>query len=252
MTLLATRLAELFLLPPLAPLLLVAIGLLVLRRHPRSGRLLAWAGVAALYALATPFVGRSLLHALESATPALASPPPPAGAIVVLGAGVVPGAPGRGGDTLGRAALERTRYAARVQRATGKPILASGGSPFGNTAPEAALMRMALTEEFHVPVRWSEESSTTTLENAANSRAVLERAGIGTVYLVTHAWHMPRARYAFEQAGLAVVPVPVGYAAPPVAGPLEFVASAGGLQESSIALREYIGLGWYRLKSALF
>jgi uncharacterized SAM-binding protein YcdF (DUF218 family) len=247
----ATRLAELFLLPPLAPLLLVAIGLLALRWHPRAGRLLAWIGVLSLYALATPYVGRTLISSLESTYPPLAAPPPPAGAIVVLGAGVVPLTPGHGGDALSRAALERARHAARLHRATGKPILAAGGSPLGNTAPEAALMRAALVDEFRVAVRWSEESSRNTLENAANSRIALERAGIGTVYLVTHAWHMPRAVYAFEHAGIAVVPVPVGYSAAPVAGPLEFIASASGLQESSIALREMIGLAWYRLKSAL-
>jgi len=72
----ATRLAELFLLPPLAPLLLVAIGLLALRRHPRAGRLLAWIGVLSLYALATPYVGRTLISTLESAYPPLTAPPP--------------------------------------------------------------------------------------------------------------------------------------------------------------------------------
>jgi len=41
---------------------------------------------------------------------------------------------------------------------------------------------------------------------------------------------MPRAVYAFEHAGIAVVPVPIGYSAAPVAGPLEFIASASGLQ----------------------
>ena len=31
------------------------------------------------------------------------------------------------------------------------------------------------------------------------------------IYLVTHAWHMPRAQLAFEHAGFSVIPAPTGY-----------------------------------------
>ncbi len=43
-------------LPPAGPLLIALAGLLLLRRAPRVGRLLAWAGVATLTALSTPIV----------------------------------------------------------------------------------------------------------------------------------------------------------------------------------------------------
>ena len=55
-------------------------------------------------------------------------------------------------------------------------------------------MKQVLEREFQVPVTWVEETSRNTLENARGSFQVLGAAGIRRVYLVTHAWHMPRAR----------------------------------------------------------
>ena len=43
-----------FILPPLGPLMLVALGLLLLGRLPRTGRMLAWSGVALGVAMITP------------------------------------------------------------------------------------------------------------------------------------------------------------------------------------------------------
>ena len=48
--------------------------------------------------------------------------------------------------------LERVRYAARLHRDTGLPLLVTGGRLFGETGDEATLMKQALTEDFTVPV----------------------------------------------------------------------------------------------------
>ena len=70
-----------------------------------------------------------------------------------------------------------------------------------------------------MPVRWVEAQSLSTYENAQLSTRMLQQAGIGKIYLVTHAWHMPRATSAFEAAGMQVVPAPTRFA---TTGPLEF------------------------------
>lgn len=204
-------------------------------------------GAGALLLLATPFVGMTLVAALE---PPFDDPlHHPADAIVVLGGGSYPDAPEYGGDTVNSVSLERLRYAALLHKRTGKPILVSGGNPFHNATSEAAQMRAVLENEWHVPVAWSEATSNNTLENARNSYALLDQAGIRRIYLVTHAWHMPRARHAFERAGFTVIAAATRYTAHHTLRLADFVPGADGLSLSATFCHEILGSLWYRLRS---
>jgi uncharacterized SAM-binding protein YcdF (DUF218 family) len=107
--------------------------------------------------------------------------------------------------------LERERYAARLAKASGLPILTSGGLHYGTPPSEAKLMADSLREDFGVAVRWQEGQSRTTWENATYSAEVLLPEGIKRVVVVTQAWHMPRAVWSFQKAGFEVVPAPVGF-----------------------------------------
>ena len=78
-------------------------------------------------------------------------------------------------------------------------------------------------------------------------RGTLASARIRQVYLVTHAWHMPRARLAFERAGFEVIPAPTGYTTRQKPSLLAFLPSGDGLLHSCIFCREILGLIWYRL-----
>ena len=89
-----------------------------------------------------------------------------------------------------------------LHRALKKPILASGGAPEAIPRPKPRLMKQVLQREFQVPVAWIEDASRNTLENARASYQILDAAGIRRVYLVTHAWHMPRARLRIRISGL--------------------------------------------------
>jgi uncharacterized SAM-binding protein YcdF (DUF218 family) len=173
----------------------------------------------------------------------------PADAIVVLGAGTYADAPEYGGDTVSGAALERLRYAALLHKRSNKPILVSGGNPRHRATPEAAQMRAVLETEWHIPVAWSEETADSTLENASNSHAILARAGIQRIYLVTHAWHMPRARDAFERAGFTVIPAPTHFTMQSGLRVVDFVPDAEGFWLSARFCRELLGSIWYRLRS---
>jgi uncharacterized SAM-binding protein YcdF (DUF218 family) len=238
------------LMPPGCLVLLSCCGLFLLKRRPRLGRLLLGLSVGLLYALSTRFFADHLLHALE--TPAL--DPVAAGpgeAIVVLGAGTYHNAPEYGTDTVNRHGLTRLRYAARLHRATGKPILVTGGSPAGAPLSEAAHMAATLREDLGVPVKWIEDRSRTTLENARYSHTLLSQAGINTVYIVTHAWHMPRAVLAFEGSGFIVIPAATGYATHFRRTVLDFVPDADALADSSRWFHEIIGIAWYRIQLML-
>lgn len=238
----STALIAAFLSPPLAPLLAALVGYALLNSRPGAGRALIVLGWGSLALLATPLVGAALLWLLE--TPGEDPLRYPADAIVVLGAGTYVNAPEYNGDTVTRRALERLRYAAQLHRNNGKPVLVSGGNPAGNTTAEATQMKAVLQDEWRIPVAWSEDTSANTLENARNSFAILNAAGIRRIYLVTHAWHMPRARFAFEHAGFTVVPAPTGFTThkPDLQA---LLPNSEGLLRSSIFCREVLGLAWY-------
>jgi uncharacterized SAM-binding protein YcdF (DUF218 family) len=195
-------------LPPTGPLLLALVGLLLLNRRPACGRTLAWLGVLALLLLSLPIVSHALLRLAD---PGVALDPArarEAQAIVILGGGIRRAAPEYGGDTLGRLTLERVRYGARLARETKLPVLVTGGSVYGVSTPEAALMKHALENEFGVPVAWTETLSRDTEGNARQSAAILLPAGIRRVLLVGHGFDMPRASALFAAAGLQVTPAP--------------------------------------------
>lgn len=237
------------LLPPLSLALLCAAGLLLRRRWPRAGLALSLLSLALLVGLSTQAGVRLLARPLENRVPPLdAVDAGRAQAIVVLGGGRRRGAPEYAGMDVPRPdVLARLRYAARLQRQTGLPLLASGGKPEGAAESEAALMARVLREDFQVEVRWTEGGSDNTARNAALSAAMLRQAGVARVLLVTDALHMPRAQRIFEQAGLTVTAAPTNYLARGALHPSDFIPHAGALRDSHYAIHEWIGLLWYRI-----
>lgn len=244
-----TNLFGAFLLPPLSLLLVAVAGLFINRSSPRLGRFLLTVSVALLWLISTPYLAGQALRLLEDQNAVLAAPLPAADAIVVLGGGTYFYAPEYGGaNTVSIPTLARLRYAANLQRKTGKPVLVTGGAPLGNALSEAQQMKSALETEFNVPVKWTEDASDNTLENARNSFQLLQKSGIHRIYLVTHAWHMPRSVMAFRSAGFDVVPAPTIFATHYETGLLDFIPNADSMEESRIVMHELIGLLWYRLK----
>ena len=110
-------------------------------------------------------------------------------------------------------------------------------------------MKLTLEQDFHVPVQWAEEDSNNTFENAKYSYPLLHKAGIKRIYLVTHAWHMPRSVMAFQSAGFEVIPAPLAFTTRYKTDLLSFIPNAESLNTSEIFMHELIGLVWYRLKS---
>jgi len=244
-----TNLIGTLLLPPLDLLLLALLGLWLWHRRPLIARLLLTASVSLLWLLSTPYFAEAMLQSLEGNPYVPDTKKPIADAIVVLGASTYFHAPEYGGDTVGKYTLERLRYAAKLYRATLKPILVTGGKPLGNSLSEADQMKQVLEQEFNVPVQWTEGASDNTLENAGLSRQLLKQSGITRIYLVTHAWHMPRAVQAFQAAGFQVVPAPTAYTTRYQTDLLAFVPNAAALHDSGIFMHELIGMWWYQLKS---
>jgi uncharacterized SAM-binding protein YcdF (DUF218 family) len=238
-------------LPPGAPLLLIALGaLLAWRRRIRAGAALGALGFAILWLACLGVVGTSLLRMLE---------PPPAAeaalggarAIVVLGAGRIQNSPEYAQDIVNAEALARVRYGARLARKTGLPLLVAGGKPYGGRLSEGDTMARALGEDFGTPARWIEGESRTTAENAARAFAILQPEARTRVLLVTSASHMRRAELTFRKAGFDVVAVPTAFASRGETHLVDWLPSAGGLGATRTALWEIFGVVWYRLRGAL-
>ena len=241
-----------FLLPPLSLLLLLALGVYLLYRRSRLAKPLILAAFGLLWIASTPYFAEGALHLLEAqTTPLIVSSLNAADAIVILGGGTYFHAPEYAGqETVGADTLLRLRYGAKLQRETGKPILVTGGKPSGNNISEAQQMRMTLEQDFRVPVRWTEDESDNTFENAKYSFRILHQAGIRKIYLVTHAWHMPRSADIFRRAGFEVVEAPTAFTTRYQTDLLAFLPRAESLRDSKIFVHEVIGLLWYRVKLA--
>lgn len=233
-------------LPPVGPLLLALLGLLVIPRRPRFGRLLAVLGVAGLLLLCVPKVAYLLASSLPGYAPVDLERARSAQALVILGSGTRRDAAEYGGDTLGRRTLERVRYGARLARLTGLPVLVSGGSVYGGEA-EAALMRDALETEFGVPVRWTEARSRTTAENARYTAEVLRGAGVSRIVLVAHGVDMTRALAEFAGEAIDAVPAPTGISSREVGDLNDWLPSMAGLAASYEAIYEIAALAVRRI-----
>ncbi len=246
---LLTNIVSSLLLPPANLLIVMWIGWRYLPGSPRLGRALLFGATLLLAALSTPLAGNALLNLLQTAPALDIDHLPHADAIVVLSGGTYDNAPEYGGDTVRAFTLERARYGAKLHRITNLPVLVSGGRPDkpGQTG-EARLLKSVLETEFLVPVRWVEDRSSNTADNARYSAAILKRSGVRNILLVTHAWHMPRAQAAFEANGLSVTPAPTVFVGSgSTLSVFDFIPSAPGLTKSYYAMHEAIGLIWYRL-----
>jgi uncharacterized SAM-binding protein YcdF (DUF218 family) len=238
--------------PPGILLLLLALAWWFRRSRPRLAGCCFALGLGGMWLMSLPVMVEWGARALETAPPLAredwSSLAQHADAIVVLGSGRERGDPAWGSDQPTGIGLERQRYAARLAKASGLPVLTSGGLHYGTPPSEAELMAVSMRDDFAVTVRWKEERSRTTWENAQMSAEILLPEGIKRVVVVTQAWHMPRAVWSFEKAGFSVVPAPVGFLGQDNARPLGgWMPEFKSVWQSGQLLNEAVGQVGYRL-----
>ena len=236
-----------FLVPPTVLILLAALAAWATLWRPHVGIAITIVATSLLYVAALPVVAARMIEEVEI-KPVEKPDFSGAQAIVVLGGGVHPGDGDKVPDTLGPWSLERVVLAAHAYKQLNLKITVSGGQVGGAHISEASLMKAALEGEFHVPVTWIEETSRTTYENAVFTAKLLRPAGVSTIVLVTQAWHMRRALWAFERAGLHAIPYPAPLTYDEKDRMADYVPSIGALERSYHALHEAIGLAYYRLR----
>ena len=255
------KLVSFFLMPLPLCLALLALGL-ALGRSPRRARL-GWRLTAAAAALLLLFSSRPvstlLLRRLEAQyvpipeiAAGLPAPPPIAGCqvVAVLGGGNsdIPGLPAT--SQLSTSALARIVEAVRILRCLPDArLLVSGPGEPGR--PTHASMLAAAAESLGV-----DGSRITLIESARDTEdeahEVARLAGGRRTALVTSAWHMPRAAHLLREAGVNVVPCPTDFVARDNFHLRwdDLTWDSESLVRSTMAVHEWLGLLWLRLRGA--
>ncbi len=180
-------------------------------------------------------------------------------AILILGGGQYKYAPeydrsdSSVSGTLREDAMKRAVYGQYVYKTNPVPIIVSGGfvySKNGDTNSEAEIMKRTLVDlgvEFQDI--YLEEQSRDTFENLKYSKEIMEDHGWDRILLVTSAYHMTRAKNAAETHEVEVIPAPTDFKTK--RGDFNawnFLPTGSDLANSSKALREYLGLVYYKLR----
>lgn len=238
-------LPTLLLLPPLNCLVAACAGACL--PPGRGRRLLLGGGLAGLILTSLPAFSHAALRSLESGLPTAAPNTADAPQAIIILSGDQQDFADQG-EVPGMLTLERERAGAALARATGLPVLVTGGSAHPWSPTLASQMAASLAHDFALRVRWQEPRAQDTWQNAQFSAAMLRADGISRVYVVTHAWHMRRALMAFRSAGLTATPSVVGLDAPTRIRLASFLPEARAWLESYYAAHEWVGCLWYALR----
>src|SRR6056297_1747306 len=226
-------------------------------RLTRTAAILTALLAAGLYILSIEPVSELLLRPLEQAHPPLLLGEASidqnsfeADAIVVLSGGTVTHSPEEGGQASPSAeTLKRLSFGYRIHRASGLPIISTGGTPLSASGSGAevaageAMGRYLVALGADPEAVYTEEASRNTFENAT---LVAEQYDHRKVILVTSAYHMPRSVWVFRQIGFQVVPAPTDYKIDANGYNLwSFFPSMVSLHDSYRALHEYAGIVYY-------
>jgi len=245
--------------PPASPLLGIGLGLLLLgfKGASRPGRRRLGLGLIALASTAlwllsshavAVWLSQTILPQVSPLQPERIASLRAQGvqAVVVLGGGIVPEAPEYQQAQPNASTAERLRYGMKLAKESGLPLGFAGGVGWAAAGtsehPTEAQVALALARDYRQDIRWLDDKSRDTAENARQMQALMRRDQIGRIALVTHAWHMPRSIWHFEQAGFEVVAAPMGFVRPRTRPLLEWLPSARGLLASQEVLREWLAL----------
>ncbi len=236
----------------------VIIGLIVryVFRRRMPSQILIGLGLIQLIIFSSPLVAEGLLGRLETEARKLATQTQGPQqildgrkyrAILLLGGATLPASPPDRPhpDLLGSA--DRIWHAARLfHNGVAPQIILSGGKRPGlegrQVQSEAEGMAQLL-RDLGVPqtAMILEDQSRTTRENAERVRSIV---GEGAVAVVTSAFHTPRAISALRAAEINATAFPTDFRVVPQVEPLwiRLLPSAGALQDSETALKEYLAL----------
>ena len=241
---------------------LLLLALIIRRTKPRLQTAILIIMLVILLVSSNRWVASSLVRSLEwQYLPA--DNLPQVEMIVVLGGGTESAQYPRPAVEVNGAG-DRVIYAARLYHQGIAPrILVSGGNITwlsGRTMTPAEEMD-DLLQLMGVPKEaiLLQPKSQNTYEDAAFTAEMLHEQGIERVVLVTSAMHMPRSVGLFQKQGIEVIPAPADYSVTQATWDnlmrfqletflVNILPSAGAMDSTTNALKEYIGMMVYRLR----
>ena len=242
------------LLQPYTLLMLAALaGLATLffrRRETRRRPLCVAVPIVLLAIISIPAVSHFAFGSLEWSFTPIEHLPDGTQAIVVLAGGLRPASRYQPRPALADDSLVRCLHAAELYRASGPcPIVLSGGVVRPEDGPESLA---ELMKEFMIGHGVAaddlivEDRSTTTYENAAECRKLLETRGVTRITLVTEAFHMRRAVGCFAKQGFDATPAPCYFRASRFENTLQtYLPSPGAARGFQMVAHEWLGWAWY-------
>jgi len=229
------KILEMFLLPSVFVLVLILIGIILIFRKKRGklGKILIILGILLYYLFSITPVADLIISPLEKQyQPVQKEELNKADKIVLL-------LGGKESDVL-RASEVLRLY--NLQSA----IIISGRDPLSPKIEEAKEVKDFLVER-GIPSEniILEDKSRTTKESAENLKNLVVEEPF---FLVTSAYHMPRSMESFQKMGANPIAAPADFKIKESYDILDFFPNAENLRNSDIALHEYFGILWYRLK----
>ena len=223
----------------------VALILFAIRQKTcfRWGCVFSGLSLVILLLFSLPILPTYLLSRLENQYSPITQIPHDINRIVVLGAGNGGSKSGPPNDKLSAASLARLVEGIRLyKQIPNSSLILSGGRVFGSPPDSDVMNNVASLLGVSPQDVKIENGSQDTYNEAINLKKML---GETPFFLVTSAYHMPRAMALFEHQGMH-----------PIAAPTEFLLAkkrytikryfpnANYLVYSDIALHEYLGLIW--------
>jgi len=237
-----------FLAPPgMFCILLIGSGCFLLFKARKKAGYFNLALGLLMWLFATVPASNILMSGLESG---LKIPSDPKGDVIILlsGGTYADSADFTGIGAPAEESMIRLAGAARLYKKRGIPIIISGASVFKKTNSEASIIKRFLTD-LGVPENRIilDDKSRDTRENAINSKAICDNYGFKSPLALTSAYHMKRSVLSFKKAGLEITPFPVNFKSCPDRTYIWTDYLPGGFGDASAALREYIGMLFYKI-----
>jgi uncharacterized SAM-binding protein YcdF (DUF218 family) len=263
MFLFLSKLLPLFIYPLGLAGVLMVVALVMSFRRSRWVPLPIGLALVVLLLASNSWVANALVKSLEwQHIPAQALPK--ADAIVILGGATKSVSYPRPDVDLSEQG-DRVLYGAQLYRQGKAPvIIASGGRIHwrGGGSSESADMAKIL-QFMGVPSSaiLQDPTSLNTHQNAVNVQKIMKEQGIGRILLVTSAMHMPRSLGIFQRQGMEAIPAPTDFLVSQQeleepnssieAKILNLLPDTNHLEQTTRALKEYIGMVVYRLRGWL-
>ena len=263
MFLFLSKLLPLFVYPLGLACILLLVALVRLWKHPVQAAIAIGLALIVIGVGGNGWVANSVMQSLEWQHVPMGELPQ-AEAIVVLGGGIKPQIPPRPWVDVADAG-DRVLHGARLYTEGKAPwlILSGGRIDWKSGGPSESADMAQLAEAMNVPPEaiLQDPTSLNTYENAVNVKQILQEKGLNRVLLVTSALHMPRSLKIFQKQGIEAIPAPTDFlvSEQDIQEPssslqamlLNAVPDADRMQQTTRAMKEYIGFLIYRLRGWL-